>query len=111
MYINIHEDEFQEISICIFNIINSKCDADATFNVHSFSQHSVRFTRQSTSKKFILPKFTKTNEQCFLYSAVRDWNNLPNDITCLTVLSSFIRKLNNFILANLIDFKFVLKSN
>ena len=42
--------------------------------------------------------------QCFLHSAMRDWNNLPNDITSLTVLSSFIRKLNNFIVANLIDF-------
>ena len=85
-------------------LIIPKCEADATFNVRSFSQHSVRFTRQSTSNKFILPKFTKTSEQCFLYSAVRDWNNLLNDITCLTVLSSFIRKFNNFISANLIDF-------
>ena len=46
-------------------------------------------TRSATNRNFIIPSMSKCSNNSFVYSAIKDWNNLPANIKECTSKFSF----------------------
>ena len=69
----------------VFNIANELAPKYLSQNF-TFNQGR---TISATNRNFIIPSMSKCSHNSFVYSAIKDWNNLPANIKECTSKSSF----------------------
>ena len=79
-------------SVCqFFNIVHVSSQNDSLFThfctINTSDKSSC--TRASLANKLQLPKSKHCCDNCFLYTAPKLWNKLPNNVTCMSDFKNF----------------------
>ena len=80
------------VSACqFFNFVHVSSHNDSLFTPFCTINTSEKSTstRASLANKLQLPKSKHSSDNCFLYTAPKLWNKLPNNVTCMSDCKNF----------------------
>ena len=87
----------------MFKVKNGQCPEYIKENFRLIGETDSRISTRATRNNFFLPRVTGQAIHTFYFSAVKEWNRLPNRIKELTNIDSFKTSLKAYISSEIVN--------